>query len=31
VERPADPEKEGYTFSGWTLNGDAYDFDVQLT
>lgn len=29
--RPENPEKEGYIFSGWTLNGETYDFDTPVT
>ena len=28
---PAAPEKEGYDFAGWQLNGAAYDFDSAVT
>lgn len=27
VEKPIDPTKEGYSFVGWTLNDEIYDFD----
>lgn len=27
VEKPADPEKTGYTFMEWQLNGEVYDFE----
>ena len=27
VERPEDPAKEGFTFEGWILDGDPFDFD----
>ena len=29
--RPEDPEREGWIFKGWTLNGETYDFDTPLT
>ena len=29
--KPTDPTEEGYLFGGWTLNGDAYDFDTAVT
>lgn len=28
---PAAPEKEGYDFAGWQLNGAAYDFSAEVT
>ena len=31
LEKPSDPEKEGYIFTGWTLNGNIYDFDTKIT
>ncbi len=29
--QPADPERNGYLFTGWTLNGVAYDFATPVT
>lgn len=29
--RPSDPTRSGYTFTGWTLNGKAYDFTTPVT
>ena len=31
VLEPMAPEKEGFTFQGWTLNGEAYDFSKAVT
>lgn len=30
VAKPIDPVKEGYTFEGWTLNGEVYDFEKNV-
>ncbi len=31
VSEPAAPTKGGYTFAGWTLNGEAYDFTAVVS
>ena len=31
VLEPMAPEKEGFTFRGWTLNGETYDFSKAVT
>ena len=31
VEAPTAPAKDYYTFAGWTLNGEAYDFTATVT
>ena len=31
VEMPAAPTKDGFVFSGWTLNDEAYDFSKPVT
>ncbi len=31
ASKPADPTRSGYTFTGWTLNGKAYDFNTVVT
>lgn len=31
LERPADPEREGYIFAGWYLGNSLYDFDTLIT
>ena len=31
VLEPMAPEKEGFTFQGWTLNGETYDFSKAVT
>ena len=30
VARPDEPAMEGYTFEGWTLNGDEFDFGTAI-
>ena len=30
VTKPSDPVKEGHKFTGWTLNGSAYDFNSPI-
>ena len=30
VARPSDPTRDGYTFKGWTLDGQPYDFDTPV-
>lgn len=29
--RPTDPTRDGYTFTGWQLDGQAYDFTTPVT
>jgi len=31
VEKPEEPIKEGYVFKGWTLNGEEYNWDTEIT
>lgn len=31
VRTPATPEREGWTFNGWLLDGQAYGFDTSVT
>ena len=31
AEKPDDPKKEGYTFKGWFLNDEEYDFNTPVT
>ena len=30
VQKPADPIRDGYTFAGWLLDGEAYDFGAAV-
>lgn len=31
AEKPADPTREGYEFTGWLLDGQPYDFTTPIT
>ena len=31
VTKPSNPSKAGYTFAGWTLNGNSYNFNTTVT
>lgn len=31
IERPEDPQREGYIFAGWTLDGEDFDFKTKIT
>ncbi len=31
VTKPEDPTKEGYSFARWELDGEKYDFDLEVT
>jgi uncharacterized repeat protein (TIGR02543 family) len=31
VVKPADPSRTGYTFTGWTFNGQEFDFNTPIT
>lgn len=30
IEKPVEPNKEGYVFKEWQLNGNTYDFDKEV-
>ena len=30
IEKPTEPNKEGYIFKEWQLNGNTYDFDTEI-
>lgn len=31
ITKPSDPSKDGYTFAGWTLDGNGFDFSTNIT
>lgn len=31
ISKPSDPVMEGYTFKGWYLNDEEYDFSKKIT
>jgi len=31
VSKPSNPTRSGYTFEGWTLNGNSYNFNTKVT
>jgi len=31
IKKPKDPVKEGYTFEGWYLDGELFDFNTPIT
>jgi uncharacterized repeat protein (TIGR02543 family) len=31
IVKPADPSRTGYTFTGWYLNGEEFDFNTPIT
>ena len=31
IDRPTDPKRTGYTFTGWQLNGKDYDWNTPIT